>query len=198
MKQNEQRRSPGRRKSKYTHRNRQVYIPDEHLAIGLIVGVHGLRGEVKIELHTDFPERFTTGVLLNLGEELNQAEVASARMHKAHMLVRFVGVSRREEAEALRGQWIFIHESEANDLDEDIYWIHDLVGLQVRTIDDDVLGEISDVLSTGANDVYLVRTQAPFNRGRDLLLPAIADVVQEVDITEGRMIVKLPPGLVEA
>ena len=198
MKQNEQRRSPGRQKSNYTHRNRQVYIPDEHLAIGLIVGVHGLRGEVKIELHTDFPERFTAGVLLNLGEGLNQAEIASARMHKGHMLVRFVGINRREEAEALRGQWIFLHESEAKDLADDIYWIHDLVGLQVRTVDDDVLGEIVDVLATGANDVYLVRTQAPFNRGRDLLLPAIAEVVQEVDLTGGRMIVVLPTGLVEA
>ena len=76
MKQNEQRRSPGRRKSKYTHRNRQVHIPDEHLAIGLIVGVHGLRGEVKIELHTDFPERFTPGVMLKLNSGFGLTEKA--------------------------------------------------------------------------------------------------------------------------
>jgi 16S rRNA processing protein RimM len=195
--QKEERRSSRRRKNNYTHRNRQVYIPDEHLAVGLIVGVHGLRGEVKVELHTDFPERFSTGAIVNLGEELIQAEIASARMHKAHMLVRFAGINRREEAEALRGEWIFIHEDDAKKLDDGAYWIHDLVGLQVRSTEGQICGEIVDVLATGANDVYLVRTQAPFNRGRDLLLPAIADVVQSVDIDAGEMVVVLPAGLVE-
>lgn len=195
--QRDEARSPGQPKMVYTHRNRPVHIPDGQLAIGLIVGVHGLRGEVKVELHTDFPERFTSGRVCSLGSELVQAEIASARPHKSTMLVRFVGINRREEAEALRGTWIFIDENEAGELDEDSYWIHDIVGLQVRSTDGEQFGVVTQVLSTGANDVYVVRTEAPFNKGRDLLLPAIADVVRRVDIAGGEMIVDLPPGLVE-
>jgi 16S rRNA processing protein RimM len=181
----------------YTHRNRKVNIPDGYMAVGQIAGVHGLRGEVKVEPHTDFPERFKPGLILAMGDERTQIEIATVRPHKGLMLIRFVGVKRREDAEALRGGWLFVNESDAIELDEGIYWIHDLVGLTVQSSSGKTYGTITDILSTGANDVYIVRTEAPFNKGKDLLVPAIADVVQRVDIDAGLMSIDLPPGLVE-
>ena len=182
----------------YTHRNRRVHIPDGYIAIGLIVGVHGLRGEVKIEPHTDFPERFDVGTTLRMGDELAPMAIRQSRPHKQNWLVLFEGVKGREAADALRNRWLFVPEDDALDLDEDTYWIHDIVGLTVQTTAGDVLGSVTDVMETGANDVYIVRTQPGVNNGRDLLLPAIAEVVQQVDVEAGQLIVDLPEGLLEA
>ncbi len=181
----------------YTHRNRRVDIPDGYMAVGQIAGAHGLRGEVKVEPHTDFPERFRPGLILAMGNGRQEVEIASSRPHKGLMLVRFVGVNQRSEAENLRGNWLFVSESDAMELDEGIYWIHDLIGLTVQSTSGEQYGTLTEVLSTGANDVYIVRTQAPFNKGKDLLIPAIADVVQAVDLDAGLMSIDLPPGLVE-
>lgn len=183
--------------SVFTHRNRQVHIPDEHLAVGVIVGVHGLRGEVKVELHTDFPERFQAGVELFLGETLIPFRIESARPHKNHMLIRFDQIRNREAAEELRNQWIFVHEEQAVELDEDTFWVHDIIGLNVRTEENLLLGTVTDVLFTGANEVYLVEPEGTINNGREILLPAIADVIQSVDLEAGELIVRLQAGLIE-
>jgi 16S rRNA processing protein RimM len=189
----------GKRRVKpvYMHRNREVDIPDGYMAVGQIVGVHGLRGEVKVELHTDFPERFKPGLILAMGIERQEVEVASARPHKGLILVRLVGVNQRSAAETLRGNWLFVSEEAAMELDEGIYWIHDLIGLTVQSTSGEKYGTLIEVLSTGANDVYIVRTEAPFNKGKDLLIPAIAEVVQTVDLEAGLMSIDLPAGLVE-
>ena len=184
------------KRNTYQYRNREVIVPDEHIAVGVIVNVHGLGGEVKVELHTDFPERFAPGAVLYMGEDLVPVTVVGARPHKGHMLLRLEGVTDRDTAESLRGTWLFVPESEAADLEEDTYWIHDLIGLTVKDEAGTVLGELQDVLVTGANDVYLVKP-APELGVRELLLPAVASVVLDVDIDEGVMTVSLPPGLIE-
>lgn len=192
------RQSKSSKSSVFTHRNRQVRIPDEHLAVGVIVGVHGLRGEVKVELHTDFPERFQAGVELLLSEELVPQRIETARPHKNHMLIRFEQVYTREAAEELRNQWLFVHEEQAIELDEDTFWVHDIVGLHVRTEAGQRLGQVTDVLFTGgANEVYVVQPEGALNNGREILLPAIADVVQTVDLEAGELVVRLPEGLLE-
>lgn len=188
----------------YTHRNQRVVIPDGFLAVGLIVGVHGLRGEVKVELHTDFPERFEAGNTIYLSEALKEITIKSARPHKGHMLIQFAGVKDRDQAETLRKAWLFVREDDAKTLGDDIYWVHDLIGMTVVAAqtnapdaDQDELGTITDVLETGANDVYVIKPFGSINRGRDLLLPAIADVVQLVDVENQRMVVQLQPGLLD-
>jgi 16S rRNA processing protein RimM len=186
--------SPGRR---YTHRNRTVTVPEGHLAVGYITGVHGLRGEVKVELYTDFPERFSPGAVLMLGEELEETTVVAARIHKQLLLLRLEGVQSREEAEALRGEWLFVPETEAVELEEGAYWVHDIIGLTVQTGEGQVLGVVKEVLFTGANEVYVVETPPEINRGRDLLLPATEEVIQAVDLAGGQMTVQLLPGLLE-
>ena len=189
--------SQPRRGSVYTHRNRTVHVPDGYLAVGYVSGVHGLKGELRIELYTDFPERFAPGVPLYAGEKLTEVTVLGARPHKGKVLLTLENISSREAAEAWRGVWLFVKEEEAVQLEEDVYWVHDIVGLEVETTDGQPLGTISDVLFTGANEVYVVKTAPTVNNGRDLLLPAIAQVVHEVNLDANLMVVNLLPGLVD-
>lgn len=181
----------------YTHRNRTVVVPDGYLAVGYVGGVHGLRGELRVELYTDFPERFEPGMALYLGEALEEVAVVGARLHKNNLLLQVEGVNRREEADELRGSWLFIPESDAVALEEGSYWVHDIVGLAVETEAGDHLGTIKEVLFTGANEVYVVETPVTVNQGRDLLLPAIEEVVRAVDLEAQRMVVHLLPGLLD-
>lgn len=172
-------------------------VPDGYLAVGCIVSVHGLKGEIKVELYTDFPHRFAPGARLILSDDLAEVVVESSRAHKGHLLVKLSGVHDRGEAEALRNLWLLVPEGEAAELEADSYWVHDILGLTVLTEGGETLGQVVDVLLTGANDVYVVQTPPTINRGRELLLPAIADVVQAVDLAERRLIVRLQPGLIE-
>jgi 16S rRNA processing protein RimM len=188
-------RRPSGRVQIYTHRNRQVRIPEGYMAVGYIAGVHGLRGEVRVELHTDFPERFAPGAVLWLGPELEELRVATARPHQGQMLVRFDSVTDRTQAEALRNRWLLIQDEHAEALEPDTYFVHDIVGATVQTTTGRVLGTVTEVLFTGANEVYVVAI--PGEAPRELLLPAIADVVQEVDLAAGVITVELLPGLLD-
>lgn len=190
------RRTGGKRSVQtYLHRNQRVRIPDGYMAIGLISSAHGLRGEVKVELHTDFPERFAPDVAVFLGEELEPAVINTARPHQGQLLVQFRGHETREHAEDLRGLWVFIPDDEAVDLDEDTYFVHDIIGLSVQTTAGRLLGTVAEVLFTGANDVYVVAT--PDEPRKEILLPAIADVIKTVDLEQGILTVELLPGLLD-
>ncbi|MDQ3247694.1 MAG: ribosome maturation factor RimM [Chloroflexota bacterium] len=184
-------------RSPYMHRNQPVQVPSGYLAVGLITSLHGIKGELKIELHTDFPERFVPNTLLYIGEALLEKKVVSARPHKNQLLLMLAGVNTREAAEALRGQWLFIAEADAVELEQDSYWVHDIVGMTVQTEEGRRLGTVGEVLFTGANEVYVVQTDATVNGGKALLLPAIADVVQAVDLVAARITVRLLPGLLD-
>lgn len=183
--------------SSYQFRNRRVVVPDGYLVVGQITSAHGLRGEMSIELHTDFPERFQAGTTLYMGEQLEPIEIAHARPHKSHILLRFHDVTTREDAERMRGTWLYVPEDDAVPLDDGAYWIHDIVGLRVITDTGQELGKVTNVMSTGANDVYIIQPAPGINRDRELLLPAVADVIQKIDIETGTLIVTLLPGLLE-
>jgi 16S rRNA processing protein RimM len=176
-----------------------VAVPAGFLAVAYVVGVHGMRGEVKAELYTDFPERFTPGLTLRAGEELQEIEVRAARLHKQHILLSLAGVTTREQAEALRGRWLFVAEDDAVLLEEGTYFVHDILGLEVVTEEGEALGAVADVIFTGANEVYVVRRPAAGDEPppADLLLPATDEVVRSVDLDAGRMVVRLLPGLTE-
>jgi 16S rRNA processing protein RimM len=181
----------------YAHRNRAVTVPEGYLAVGYITGVHGLRGEVKVELYTDFPERFAPAIKLYLGEALQEVTVARARLHKHTLLLLLTGITRREEAEQLRGQWLFVPEEAAVALAEDTYWVHEIIGLEVQTDEGRPLGTISDVLFTGANEVYVVEPTDDFAHLREILLPATDEVIRSIDLDANQMIVHLLPGLID-
>jgi 16S rRNA processing protein RimM len=181
----------------YTLRNQEVIVPAGYLAVGQVIGVHGLRGDIKVELHTDFPERFAPGAVLRMGVDLKPLTVRDARPHKGHLLLRCAEVPDRTAAEALRGTWLFVSEDDAVELEAGAYWIHDIVGLSVETVEGVRLGQISDVLATGANDVYVVQPAPGVNQGRELLIPALEGVIEAVDLARGTMCVRLPEGLLD-
>ncbi len=178
-------------------RNQAVVVPPGYLAVGQIVGAHGLNGELKVEAYSDFPDRFAPGALLFLGEDLEEVHVATVRPHKTNLLVTLEEIGGRNEAEEVRSLWLYVPETEAGELEEGQYWIHDIIGLQVVTVDGLPVGKITDILVTGANDVYVVRPVGDINGGRDVLLPAIADVIEQVDIPNGIMVVRLLEGLID-
>ncbi|MCB0046140.1 MAG: ribosome maturation factor RimM [Caldilineaceae bacterium] len=183
--------------TRYTYRNRTVEVPDGYLIVGKIVAPHGLGGELRVELHTDFPERFEPGMTFFVGEEPAPMVLATARPHKGHLLIRFEDVYNRDAAEALRQAWIFVPEDEAVELEEDAYFVHDLVGLTVVTDGGETLGELRDVLFTGANEVYILEPAPGVNNGKEILLPAIAQVVRAIDLEAGVITVTLMDGLLE-
>ncbi|MYD64510.1 MAG: 16S rRNA processing protein RimM [Chloroflexi bacterium] len=151
----------------------------------------GLRGHVKVTPLTSNPRRIQPGaVLLVRGEP---REVLDVRYPKGFPCVVFEGYEDATAANALRGTLIEIEEAELPDLGQDEYYVHDLVGLEVVSTEGERLGRLAEVLRTGANDVYIVRRKGE----RDLLIPAIGDVIAEVDLSGGRMVVELLPGLLD-
>ncbi|MCU0554709.1 MAG: ribosome maturation factor RimM, partial [Syntrophales bacterium] len=134
----------------------QNQTPAGYFAVGKIVGVHGLKGEVRVESYTDFPERFAVGATVVLGDDLEPLTVLSSRPHKANLLVRFEEIEDRTEAESLRGEWLYVPETAAAALDEHTYWVHDILGMAVISDEGVNLGVVDDVLFTGANEVYVV------------------------------------------
>ena len=169
-----------------------------YLAIGRIIAPHGIRGEVKVAVLTDFPERFKPGahVFLGAGTEdpdARPAKIAAARPHKGGFLVKLDIVPDRNAAELVRNRYLLIPAADAMPLGEHENYLHDLIGLEVETSDGQHLGELREVLFTNANDVYVVRVPAG-----EVLLPAIRSVVLQVDLSTRRMVVALPEGLLDA
>lgn len=181
----------------YYQRNQEVFVPDGYLAIGRVTTAHSLHGEMRVELYTDFPERFAPGTAVFVGTELHKTVVEAARPHKNSLLIKLAGVDDRTQAEALRAVWLFIAEDQAVPLEADTYWVHEIIGMTVITESGDVLGTITDVIFTGANEVYVVEQPTNEDKKKELLLPAIADVVRTVDVAQKRMVVHLLPGLGE-
>jgi 16S rRNA processing protein RimM len=148
---------------------------------------------VTVEVLTDFPERFDTMQVVYLGDEFQAEEwkVVGTRWHKDRVLIQFEGCADRTSAERLSGLLVEIPTEEAMPLPEDEYYPHQLIGLDVLTVEGEDLGRMTDVLFTNANEVYVVTGP----RGQ-ILLPAIAEVIDHVDLNAGQIVVRLMEGLV--
>jgi len=167
-----------------------VTEPTSFLAIARIAAAHGVKGEVRCELITDFPERFRRTDRVYGGSERTPFAVERARLEKDSVLLKLAGVDTRADAERLRGMLLYVPEADAVPLPDDTYFWHQIIGMRVQTPDGRELGTVAEILPTGSNDVYVVRGQ-----GRELLLPAIHDVVQHLDVAAGVMTVELIEGL---
>lgn len=166
-----------------------------YLVVGQIVAPHGIRGEVKVEVMSDNPDRFKTGAELYLsstpeGTDARPVKLATSRPHQNRMLVRLSSTADRNAAEQLRGLYLLIPEAEAMALGEHENFAHDLIGLRVETTAGEALGEIVEIVFTPANDVYVARGEAG-----EVLLPATREVVRSVDLAARTMVVELPEGL---
>ncbi len=146
----------------------------------------GYRGELKIEILTDFPERFASLRTVYLGDDAKSFSVERARLHgKNAAIIKLVGVDSPEAGAKLRDQFVQVPTDEAVPLPEGKLYLYQLVGLKVRTVAGENLGEVTDVLDTsGANDVYVV-----VGNGREILVPAIPQVIKEINVEEGWMVV---------
>jgi 16S rRNA processing protein RimM len=166
--------------------------PPRYLIIGRVLKPFGVRGELKIEILTEFPERFASLRQVFLGDDAKSFAVESARLHSGAALLKLAGVDTPEAAAKVRAQLVYVAIEDAVQLPENQVYLYQLIGLRVQTRDGQALGAITDVLDTRANDVYIVSDGT-----REILLPAIPDVVKEINLERGEMIVELIDGLVE-
>jgi 16S rRNA processing protein RimM len=164
-----------------------------YLVVGFLRRAHGLRGEIIMDLHTDFPERFQGGRKLFVGDDRRPMTLASARPHAKGMLVKFKGIETSEEAGQLRNQWVYVKSSDLPSLPEGKIYQHELLGFQVVEEDGKPLGELVEIIETGANNVYVVRNES----GKEILLPAISSVILGTDPARRLMRVHLLEGLID-
>ena len=163
-------------------------VPDasnERIVIGRVGAAHGIRGELRIIPLTDFPERFMSLREVMVGDELLHIE--SVKPQGKNFLMRFREYAVREDAQKLTGRLLTVARAEAAPLDEGEYYVFDIVGLTVYDEENNELGTVENVLRTGSNDVYAVRSED----GREILIPALRKVVRTIDVPNGRMTVRL-------
>ncbi|MBD5159248.1 MAG: 16S rRNA processing protein RimM [Ruminococcus sp.] len=160
----------------------------EYLEAGKIVNTHGIRGEVKIMPYTDVPELLCEFDRLFMNKQ--EVFIERARVAKGMVIAKLEGVDTPEQAEKLRNKILYMHRDDL-ELDDDTYFIQDLIGVEVRDVETGVIyGKITDVMQTGANDVYVIK-----GTDREYLIPAIADVVISTDIDNNIMTIKVIDGL---
>ena len=167
------------------------------LKVGKIVNTHSLKGEVKVICSTDFEEeRFKKGskLLITRGNQLiREVVVQSYRNHKNFLLVKFEGIDSVEEAEKLKNLQIKIDSDEVGELEENEFYFHQIIGCEVFDENDKNLGEIIDILTPGANDVWVIKGE----NGKEILIPYIEDVVKKIDITSKKVNIEVMEGLID-
>ncbi len=163
------------------------------IIVGKFRRPHGIKGEIRMTVLTDFPDLIGQGQTIYAGESYQQYTIDAVRWHGADMLVSLKELPDRTAVEIFRNIMVYMKGDDTPELPEGEYYIHQLIGLQVVTDQDQILGTIKEIIVTGANDVYLVDT----GTGKDILLPAIDDVVLEINHDQGFIRVHIIPGLLD-
>ena len=163
------------------------------LAVGKIRRPHGVTGDVLVEILSDFPEHLKPGTMVYAGEQHLQLTISRQRLLNAGLLLAFEGFPTPEQVGRFRNQMLYIKTTEAPELSEGEYYFYELLGMTVVDESGEQLGKVTEVMETGANDVYVVMNEA----GRELLLPAISEVILDVNPILGSMKVHLLPGLMD-
>jgi len=161
--------------------------------IAKIVGVHGLKGISRIRSFAESLDMFEPGRVVLVRERSGLAkslEIEWVKAHTATALLSFNGITDRSQAEALVGAELYVRKQDLPDLEEDTYYWIDLIGMAVYTTEEKYLGRIESIIETGSNDVYVVK-----DNKKEVLIPALATVVLDIDIKHKRMQVDLPEGL---
>lgn len=165
--------------------------------VGKIVNTHGIKGEVKLLSSTDFPEeRFKSGARLTIWNDTMdkslEAIVEFARPHKNVYIVKFKGWSDINVVERYKGWSVKVSADQLGELAENEFYYHEIVGCEVVTEEGETVGVVTEILSPGANDVWVVKPQ----KGKDIYIPYIEDVVKHVDVAAKRVTIHLMEGLV--
>jgi 16S rRNA processing protein RimM len=168
---------------------------EDLLQVGAITQTHGIHGEVKVFPTTDDVKRFKKlkDVILDTGKEKITLEIEGVRFFKNLAILKFKGFDNINDIEKYKGKCLYVTRENAVKLKRDEYFIADLIGLKVYNEDDNYLGELVNVIETGANDVYEVK----FENGREVLFPAIKQCILDVDMDNRKMKVHIMPGLLD-
>jgi 16S rRNA processing protein RimM len=164
-----------------------------YLAVGLVRRPHGVRGDVLFDVYTDFPERLRPGLVLLLGDARLPIKITRRREHSAGLILGLEGVGTPEQAAKYTNKVAYIPSEGLPPLPEGEYYHHQIVGLSVVDETGRALGIVTEILETGANDVYVVKDEA----GREVLIPALKEVLLHIDLASATMKVHLLPGLVD-
>lgn len=166
---------------------------DNYLRVGVISSTHGIRGEVKVFPTTDDLRRFDdlTEVILDTGKELIPLEVEGVKYFKQQAILKFKGIDDINEIEKYRGKDLLVSRDNAVKLQENEYFIYDLIDSEIITDTGESLGILTEILTTSANDVYVVKTPDH----KEILIPSIKECILNVDVEQKKIIVHLLPGL---
>ena len=163
----------------------------EYLVVGILRRPHGLKGEMLMEVITDFPERLKAGTTVYLGDQHKPGVIEASRGHARGMLVRLQGLASPEMTYAFRNQFVYVLTADRPPLPEGQYYHHQLLGSTVMDESGQLLGMLTEIIQTGANDVYVIGGAGK----RELLLPATAEVVQEIDLNRHLLRIRVPEGI---
>lgn len=166
---------------------------EDLLQVGVITTTHGIRGEVKVYPTTDDAHRFDylESVLLDTGKELCELEIQRVKYFKQFVILKFRDVDNINDIEPYKGKSLYVTRDFAVPLEENEYYIADLIDMDVFLEDGSLFGTLKDVMETGGNDVYVIHTTDK----KEVLVPAIKDCVKEVDVEQNKMIIHLLKGL---
>lgn len=167
-----------------------------YLILGEVLRPHGVRGELRIRILTDYPERVSKIKTVYLGRDPMEFDadaysVQASRIHQDYLLLKLKEIPDRNEAELLRGLYVMVDFDNAVPLDEDEFYLYEVIGLKAYTNEGEWLGTVNNVIETGANDVYVVSGSSH----GELLLPVHEETLVDIDFEEGKITLKLPDGL---
>lgn len=166
---------------------------NKYLELGQIVNVKGLKGEVKVNSFTDDNTKFERipKVFIKQKQNLTEYEIEKVGYSKNQVILKFKNIDTVEEAEKLRNSYVVVDREIFGELPEGVYYIADLIGLDVYTENNEYLGKVDDIFNTGSNDVYVVKA----DDGKQKLLPGIDEVIKKIDLESSKIIVNLIKGL---
>lgn len=166
----------------------------KYLEIGQIVNTFGIKGMVKVKPFTDDITRFDRlkKVYIENKTVKKEYEIGEVKYHKDMVLIKFKGIENPEQANLLRDMYLLVNREEEEPLEEGTYYIVDMIGLDVYTEEGKLLGKLEDIFNTGSNDIYVVKDEL----GKQILLPAISDVIKQIDMENRKIIVHLISGLI--
>lgn len=164
------------------------------ISIGKIVGISGNKGEVKVEILTDFPERFKNlkKVYIEKNKEMSELEIENVNYRDNSVIIKFAGIENIKMAKKLLNSYLKIETKDLVKLKEGQYYYFQIIGLNVETLEGKKIGKITEIIKTGSNDVYVVS-----QNGKEILIPAIKEVVKEIDLENKIMKVCLLKGILE-
>lgn len=167
----------------------------EYLEIGKVINTHGVKGEVKVLPLTDDPERYSLlkSVFIDNNGKLEEHKIESVRYNKGFVLLKLKGLNSIEDAEKFRNKVLSINREDAIKLPEGSYFICDLIGIVITDISGTELGTLEDVIKTGSNDVYIVKSKEK----KEILIPALKTIIKCINIEQKTMLVDLPEEILD-